>query len=312
MPVDAAVDGMVSPVPGLLAQAVADALGEGLRGLLDGVPGAVGAGLDGRAEVVALLGAEADVHRLADQVGDDRLDHRDRGLLHRLDDRVEQRLLELVEEAAHDQPGDLGRPQRADFGEAEGEGRGGLGGGDLDGQGDQLGDHRPLRELDDVGAGLHHVRDEVGGLGGVAQVAVAASAVELLVGLGERVDRLAGVVRDHLAGAEVRRGVQLGDVVAELPPQLGRVLELVLVRRRPVVAEHLENPLELVRQHHRHSRKHPRQTTRPYNSLIGQGKSRRSTAVRKVYGLTRPQLQGVAVTKLLQVPRRSADQLRPW
>ncbi|MFE2316832.1 hypothetical protein ACFXC8_27485 [Streptomyces sp. NPDC059441] len=293
---------MVSTAAGLGAQTVAHTLGEGLRGLLDGIPGAVFAGLDGRGEVVALLGAEADVHRLPDQVGDDRLDRGDGGFLHRLDDRLQDGFLELVEEAAHDQPGGLGRTQRADLGQAEGEGRGGLGGEDLDGQGDQLGDHRPFGELDEVGAGLQHVRDDVGGLGGVGEVAVgAASAVELGVGLGERVDRVAGVVGGHLAGAGVRRLVQRGDVVAELPPQGGGVSELVLVCRRPVVAEHLENPFEFVRQHHRHSGKHPRQTTRPYNSLTGQGNTHRSTAVRKVYGLTRRRLQGIAVTNPLQV-----------
>ncbi|MBK3647432.1 hypothetical protein [Streptomyces sp. MBT33] len=304
MPVDTAVDRVVRPVPGLLAEAVADAFGEGLRGLLDGVPAGVGALLGGRGEVVALLGAETDVHRLADQVGDDRLDRRDRGLLHRLDDRLDQRLLQLLEEPAHDQPGGLGRAQRADLGQTEGERRGGLRGGDLDGERDELGDDRPLRELDDVGAGLQHGRDDVRGLRGVREVTVA-SAVELRVRLGERVDRLTGVVRHDLAGAGVRRGVQFGDVVTELPPDVGALLELVLVRRRPVVAEHLENPFELARQHHRHSRKHPRQPIRPYNSLIGQGKSHRSTAVRKAYGITREQLQRVAVTNPLQVLCRS-------
>ncbi|MFF3516229.1 hypothetical protein [Streptomyces sp. NPDC002573] len=254
MAVDAAVDGVVEAVPGLLAQVVAYALGQGLGGLLDGLPAGVLAGLHGLAEVVALLCAEADVHRLPDEVGDDRLDGRDGGFLQRLDDRLHERLFELVEEAAHDQPGYLRGAERTGLGQTEGEGRGGLGGGDLEGQGDQLGDHRPFGEFDDVRAGFQHVCDGVGGLGRVREVAVGAvAAVELGVGLGERVDRLAGVVGHHGPGTGVRRGVQVGDVVAELPPQGGALPELVLVRRRPAVAEHLENPFELVRQHHRHS-----------------------------------------------------------
>ncbi|MFJ9589887.1 hypothetical protein ACIRSD_40050 [Streptomyces acidicola] len=238
----------------LRPQAVAHALGQGLRGLLDGLPAALGPGLDGLAEVVALLGTEADVHRLANQVGDDGLDRRDGRLLHRLDDRLHEGVLELVEEAAHDQPGGLRGAECAELGEAKGERSGDLGGGDLNGQGDQLGDHRPFGELDDVGAGLHHVRDDVRRLRRVPEVAVGAvAAVELGVGLGERVDRLAAVVRGHVPGGGVRRLVKSDDVIAELPPQLRGISQLVLVRCRPVVAEHLENPLELVRQHHRHS-----------------------------------------------------------
>nr|WP_190201452.1 hypothetical protein [Streptomyces djakartensis] len=211
---------MVEAVARLSAHAVADTLRQGLRGLAERVHSRRAAGLEGGADVVAFLGAEADVHRLTDEVGDDRLDRRDRGLLHRLDDRLHQRLLELVEEAAHDQPGHLGGAQSGDFGQAEGEGRGGVRGDDLDGQGDELGDDRPFGELDEVGAGLHDVRDDEGGLGGVAEVAVgAALAVELLVGLDELVDRLAGVVCRDRAGAVVGPGVQFGDVLAELPPQ---------------------------------------------------------------------------------------------
>ncbi|MEU9049513.1 hypothetical protein AB0D37_03755 [Streptomyces sp. NPDC048384] len=288
-------------VPRLLAHAVAHALGERLRALLQGLKARRATGLHGGADVVALLGAEADVHRLADEVGDDRLDRRDRRLFHGLDECLEQRLFELVEDTAHEEAGRLGGAHSRYRGQTEGERRGGGRGGDLDGQGDQLGDHRPLGELDEVGAGLHHVRDEEGGLGGVTEVAVAAPAVELLVRLRELVDRLAGVVGGHRAGAGVGLGVQVGDVLTELAPQVGRVSELVLVRRRPVVAQHLENPLEFVRQHHRHSSKHPRQTTQPYNSLTREGKSHRSTAVRKVYGLTGRQLQGVAVTSPFQV-----------
>ncbi|MCF1511550.1 hypothetical protein [Streptomyces glomeratus] len=267
--VDAAVDGVVEAVAGLLAQAVAHALGQGLRGLLDGIPAGVLTGLDGLAEVVALLGAEADVHRLPDEVGDDRLDGRDGGFLHRLDDRFHQRLFELVEEAAHDQSSGLGGTERADLRQAEGEGRGGLGGGDLEGQGDQLGDHRPFGEYDEVGAGLHHVCDGVGGLCRIREVAVrAVAAVELGVGLGELVDRLTGVVGHHRPGAGVRRGMQLRDVVAELPPERCGVPELVLVCSRPAIAEHLENPFELVRQHHRHSTPTPVGNRRPTPSLF--------------------------------------------
>ncbi|WP_330356492.1 hypothetical protein [Streptomyces chartreusis] len=244
---------MVELVARLVPQAVADALGEGLRGLLQGVQARLATGLDGGADVVALLGAEADVHGLPDEVGDDRLDRGDRRLLHRLDDRLHQRLLQLVEEAAHDQPCDLGGAETGDLGQTEGEGRGGMRGHDLDGQGDQLRDHRPLGEFHQVGAGLHHVRDDEGGLCRVLEVAVASAAVELLVRLGELVDRLAGVVRQDLPGAGVGRGVQAVDLLAELPPQRGRVSELVLVSRGPPVAQHLENPLELIRQHHRHS-----------------------------------------------------------
>ncbi|MFE6625044.1 hypothetical protein [Streptomyces sp. NPDC057740] len=196
-------------------------------------------------------------------------------------------MFELVEEASDDEAGGLGGAHPCYRGQTEGEGRGGCGGGDLDGQGDELGDDRPLGELDEVGAGLQHVRDEERGVGGIAEVAVVAAAtVELLVGLGELVYRLTGVVRGDLAGGAVRRGVELVDLLAELPPHGRTVSELVLVRRGPLVAQHLEDPLELVRQHHRHSRKHPRKTARPYTSLTSQGKSHRSTAVRKVYGLS--------------------------
>ncbi|WP_369172764.1 hypothetical protein AB5J49_34480 [Streptomyces sp. R28] len=196
-------------------------------------------------------------------------------------------MFELVEEASDDQAGDLGGAEAGDLGQAEGEGCGGVGGDDLDRQGDELGDDRPFGELDEVGAGLQHVRDEERGLGCAAEVAVVAAAtVELLVRLGELVDRFTGVVGGDLPRGAVRRGVELVDLLAELPPHGGAVPELVLVGRGPLVAQHLENPLELVRQHHRHSRKHPRQTARPYTSLTSQGKSHWSTAVRKVYGLT--------------------------
>ncbi|MFE7894210.1 hypothetical protein [Streptomyces sp. NPDC057412] len=292
---------MAGPAAGLLAQAVADALGERLRALLERVQTSRTTGLEGGTDVVALLSAEADVHRLADEVGDDRLDRRDGRFLHRLHDRLEQSLLQLVEEAADDETGDLGGAEAGDLGQAEGERGGGVRGDDLDCQGDQLGDDRPLGELDEVGAGLQHVCDEERGLGGVAEVAVsAATAVELLVRLDELVDRLTGVVRGDLTGGAVRRAVQLVDLLAELPPHLGTVSELVLVRCRPSVAQHLEHPLELVRQHHRHSRKHPRQTERPYNSLTRPGKSHRSTAVRKVYGITVEPTQGGAVTSPFQ------------
>ncbi|WP_147304370.1 hypothetical protein [Streptomyces sp. M7] len=293
---------MPGSAAGLLAQAVADTFGERLRALLERVESRRATGLEGGADVVALLSAEADVHRLADEVGDDGLDRGDRGFLHRLDDRLEQGLFQLVEEATDDEPGDLGGAETGDLGQAEGERGGGVRGDDLDCQGDQLGDDRPLGELDEVGAGLQHVCDEERGLGGVAEVTVAsATAVELLVRLDELVDRLTGVVRGDLAGGAVRRAVQLGDLLTELPPHLGTVPELVLVRRGPSVAQHLENPLEFVRQHHRHSRKHPRQTERPYNSLTRPGKSHRSTAVRKVYGITVEPPQGGAVTSPFQV-----------
>ncbi|MEU1854153.1 hypothetical protein ABZ499_34075 [Streptomyces sp. NPDC019990] len=250
-----------------MPQAVADAFGEGLRALPEGVEACLAAGLHGGADVVALLGAEADVHGLPDEVADHRFDRGDRGLLHRLDEGLDHGLLEFVENAPDDQAGGLGGGQARCRGQAEGDGCGGRGGGDLDGQGDQLGDHGPLGELDEVGAGLQDVRDEERGLGGVAEVAVlAASTVELLVRLDELVDRLTGVVSRHRAGAAVGLGVQLGDLLAELPPHDGAIPELVLVRRRPLVAQHLENPLELVRQHHRHSRSTPVHPLQPHNS----------------------------------------------
>ncbi|MDC0772185.1 hypothetical protein POF73_35700 [Streptomyces sp. HD] len=292
---------MPGPAAGLLAQAVADALGEGLRALPEGVQTCLAAGFHGGADVVALLGAEADVHRLPDEVGDHRLDRRDRRLLQHLDERLDHGFLELVEEASDDQAGDLGGAEAGDLGQAEGEGRSGVRGDDLDRQGDELGDDRPLGELDEVGAGLQHVRNEEGGLGGAAEVAVVAAAtVELLVGLGELVDRLTGVVGRDLTRAVVGGGVELVDLLAELPPHGGAVPELVLVRRGPLVAQHFENPFELVRQHHRHSRKHPRQPARPYNSLTRRGKPHRCTAVPIAYGLISRRLQSVAVTNSFQ------------
>ncbi|MER7379999.1 hypothetical protein [Streptomyces lanatus] len=279
---------MPRPTPRLLPQTVPHPLRERLRALPKGIDARLAARLDGGADVVAFLRAEADVHGLADEVGDDRLDRRDHGLFQRLDDRLDQGLLELVEDPSDDQPGDLGGAEAGDLGQAEGEGCGGVGGDDLDRQGDQLGDHRPLGDLHDDGAGVQNGRDEERGFGGAAKIAVASATatVEFLVRLDELVDRFTGVVRGDLARGAVRPGVEPLDLLAELPPLGGAVSELVLVRRRPLVAQHLENPLELVRQHHRHSRKHPRRTARPYSSLTSQGNSHRSTAVRKAYGLT--------------------------
>ncbi|WP_141754275.1 hypothetical protein [Streptomyces agglomeratus] len=228
-----------------------------MRGLLDGFPAAFGAGGDGFAEVEAFLGAEADVDGLPDEVGDHGLDGGDGRFLHRFDDGLHQRVFERVEDASYGEAGDLGGGHAGCGGQAEGDDGGGGRCGDLDGQGDELDDDRVLGELHQVGSRFEGVCDDVGGFGGVGEVAVRAVG-ELLVVRGELLDGLARVVRDHRPGTGVRPYAQLLDVVTERPPQLGGISEQVLVRRRPVVAEHLQNPLELIRQHHRHSAPHPR------------------------------------------------------
>ncbi|MDI3390507.1 hypothetical protein QIS99_30575 [Streptomyces sp. B-S-A8] len=89
-------------------------------------------------------------------------------------------------------------------------------------------------------------------MAGVLEVAVAAVG-ELVVALLELVDRVAGVVVEYDLRAGVRPDLNVHDVGRELLPDFGALDELVLVCRRPVEAEHLKDPLKLVRQHDRHS-----------------------------------------------------------
>ncbi len=236
---------------GPAARAVAQGLGEGLAGVLERLRAGVRAGLGAAADVEALLGPEVHVHALRDGIGDHGLQRGDGGLLDRLDDRLDQGLARFLEDAAHDQTGGLGGARGADFGQAEGEGGGRLSCDDLCRKDRQLGDHRDFHPDDDPGAGVQREGDELGGRTCIVEVA-GAVAGELLPGPAEAVDAVTGVGRQHVAGRRDALGLQLLDGVRELPPSVGGLVHLVLVARRPVVAEHFEDPLQPVRQHERH------------------------------------------------------------
>ncbi|WP_407285794.1 hypothetical protein [Streptomyces sp. BP-8] len=124
------------------AGAVAQGLAEGGTGILQGVLALFVTLLGGAAQVVARLLAEVLLDGLGDQVGDHGFESGDEGFLGGLQHRLQDLLGYLLEEFAQDQTRGGGRAHRAEFGQTQGEGSGGLGRGDLDRQDDQLGDHR--------------------------------------------------------------------------------------------------------------------------------------------------------------------------
>ncbi|MCZ0976230.1 hypothetical protein O1L55_43125 [Streptomyces albulus] len=232
----------------LAAERVAEVGAEVLAGVLEGVGGRVGAGFEAAVDVEAVLGAERHVDALGDGVGDHRLQRVHGRLLDGVHDRLDQGVARFLEDAADDEAGGLGGAGGPHFGEPEGEGGGCLGRDDFCREDRQLGDHRHFHPDDHPRSGVHREGDQLGGLAGVVHVAVAAVG-ELVPGLAETVDAVAGVRRQDGAGRGDALGLELFHHVREFPPLTGGLVHLVLVARRPVVAEHLEDPLKPVRQH---------------------------------------------------------------
>ncbi|WP_344640925.1 hypothetical protein [Kitasatospora cystarginea] len=235
----------------VVPQARREAVGQVLDALFHGVD----AGLGQLADVEALLGSELHLDALLDEVADHGFQSLDRRLLQGLLQRLDQLVAQLRQDPSDDEPGRLGGTQRADLRQAEAERRRGLGGDDLDRQHDELRDHRDLGDLGRDRGGLQGEGHQFGGLLGFVQVA--ATAVEPAPHLDEAVDRLARVV----AGDTLRRAAAAladpVDLLTELAPYLRGFPQLVLVGVRPVVAQDLQDPFELARQHDGHAKTSP-------------------------------------------------------
>ncbi|MDI3407182.1 hypothetical protein QIS96_25655 [Streptomyces sp. B-S-A6] len=219
--------------------------------MFDGFPAAFGAGFDGGGDVDAGLGAEADVDGLAGEVGDHRFECGDRRFFHALDDGFDEGVFEGVEDLSDGDAGDGGGGHAGGVGESEGDDGCCGGGDDLYGEGDELDDDGDFAGDDEHGCAAEAEADDGCCLGCVLEVAVAA-VVEFVVVLFEFVDGVAGVVGHDGGGAGGGVGAEVGDVLCELLPDFRALDEFVLVGGGPGEAEHLEDPLELVRQHHRH------------------------------------------------------------
>ncbi len=237
------------------AGAVAQGLAEGGTGVLQGLLALFVPLLGGPAQVVARLLAEVLLDGLGDQVGDHGFQRGDKGFLGGLQYRLQYLLGHLLEEFAQNQPGGGGRAQRAELGQAQGEGGGGLGRDDLDGQDDQLGDDRHLQPDDEHRRGVQADGDQLGALAGVVEVARAAA--ELLPGLGEALDGVAGVLGEDVAGGAHATDLEALYVGGELAPGVGAFHHFVFVAGGPLETAHFENPLKCVRQHQSHDEEPP-------------------------------------------------------
>ncbi|MEV0369797.1 hypothetical protein AB0I10_08220 [Streptomyces sp. NPDC050636] len=148
----------------------------------------------------------------------------------------------LLEEFAQDHPRGGGRAHRAELGQTQGEWSGGLGCDDLDRQDDQLGDHRHFQPDDEHRRGVHAHGDQLGTLAGVVEVARASG--ELLPGLVEALDGVAGALGEDVAGGARATGLEGLHISGELAPGVGALHHLVFVACGPFEATHLENPLK--------------------------------------------------------------------
>ncbi|MEV5594408.1 hypothetical protein [Streptomyces sp. NPDC052496] len=224
------------------AGAVAQGLAEGGAGVLQGLLALFVTLLGGAAQVVARLLAEVLLDGLGHQVGDHGFQSGDKGFLGGLQHRLQYLLGHLFEEFAQNQPRGGGRAQRAELGQTQGEGGGGLSRDDLDRQDHQLGDHRNLQPDDEHRRGVQANGDQLGALAGVVEVARAAG--ELLPGLAEALDGVAGVLGEDVAGGGHATGLETLHIGGELAPGVGALHHLVFVACGPLEATHFENPLK--------------------------------------------------------------------
>ncbi|WP_326622369.1 hypothetical protein OG863_35085 [Streptomyces decoyicus] len=242
-------------MPGLGPRTVTQRLGERLAGVLERIDAFLGALLHRAAGVEAVLRIEVHVHGLRDDIRDHGLKRRDRGLLGRLQGRVEELLGNFLDDLPHDRTGRGGRRHGRHFGQSEGERRRCLSRDDFRCKDRQLGDHRDFHPDDESGRGVQGGGDGVRGATGVGEVARAAR--ELLPRGVEAVDGVAGVLRQHIARRPDTLMLEILHPGGEIPPLLGGIHQLVLVRRGPVEPEHFKDPLKCVRQHQRHGLRSP-------------------------------------------------------
>ncbi|MDC7339112.1 hypothetical protein PQR15_24660 [Streptomyces lydicus] len=112
----------------------------------------------------------------------------------------------------------------------------------------QLGDNRDFHADDEAGGRLEGEGDDLRRLTGIVEVA--RTAAELVPCLAEALDRVAGVLAEHVGRRrDAPRLVPL-HLCGERAPHLGALDQLVLVGGGPLEAEHLEDPLKRIRQHH--------------------------------------------------------------
>ncbi|UGY93947.1 hypothetical protein [Streptomyces gobiensis] len=208
-------------------------------------------------DVDAVLGAEMHIRALTRQILRNRLNGFHRGLFERVRDGADQSFLQLIKDPPDNHPRHLRRGRTRDRGRAERHHRRRRSGDQLHRQNNQLDDDRYLAGDDNHRHRFQRERQQQRRRTRVIEVSTAIPG-ELLPLIREALHRLPEVLRDHIPRSLDTPLLQPLQIRRELPPRSRTLHELVLIRLRPVIAKHLQDPLKLTGQHHRHGRNPPK------------------------------------------------------